>query len=1439
MGIVDRIRKLNKEKEPTSIVERVKNLNKPLVQTSKLGGGTSSAIAPTTFGVPDLVVQPKKIVEEPKPPTDFSNVNNQFIQGPTDDQRKQVQDRIEKINAISAKEEQRKKSLAGAEKRLEFLLGENKRLQKQPEFDFNQEKALTEDILKTRNLISANQPGFKTGIRESVGLEPTAQFGAQLATPERAEAKGLATEEARRQKGFTTGRVLGEVGKQFTLYATVGKAIEGALLGGRVAKGGLSLSNQFAQNLVDTVIQRPQDVADNIKAGKPWYDGLHKKVLLDMGINLGIGAGENLVKSLSNVNEREIVEEISKQLSPEDAKTVRDTLGTKPTAFEPKKLGPTQEQPIKGAIDTKIPLSPTTKSFQPPTKNVIDDFQAWRSKNFGGATGKQSPEDIKTIRDLYFEDTGKYISDVDLKTFTKSQGELAFDATRKRFPVIEPKEGLISAPSVNPIVDRVKNLSTAVSKTVDNPIVNRIKALQPNAVKVAESTPIKETITDTAAKAIKEEPSAIKEVVKPATPVIKTPEVGTSKSKFTQRLENVFKDDPSAEVLVKEIKKIDKLATTTDATRIDLAKEIIDRDFAKALDIVKTGDKFKSGIESEMARQVLDKLQQAGKVNESIQVIEAVARKSRDIGQQMQLLKQWSKFTPEGMQKWAVNTFKKADMNVDAKLVDQLGKDIKNINTASTEELADMVSKKVGRKIKKVDDIVDNFLTDAQLEKIATGKVNDKTAIELLQKQVDKLDIKVAKESLEKLVSDLKQIEKLDEKQLKELVKNTLVNDGVSIKTATNASKMYNFEELKALNTAVAMGKVMDKIPITVSKKMATFQAMQYLLNARTFNRNLRGNLGSVIGEQINKLPSAGFDRLIGLKTGQRGVVAEIPQWTKEFDKIKEGFNQGKKSAYEIKLGIGRGNTGKYEALFGQAFKNKGIQKPLAMGEKLLRYSLETPDEFFKGWMAADSLYTSVRARLGNSVRKLSLDDVVNKATMDEVREAADYARYVTFQNDSYLANFLSNTKRALNKGTGEFITRFVPQAKSILNSDFGLGNLVVPFTRVPGNIITRGLEYSPLGYLESTRDIAKLFKASGEVPVAFQRQLSQKLGRATTGTGIIYTGMYLANKGIITGNSGTDNFDKSALDRSQGSGGYKINLSALNRLISGKSTKWQEGDNIHSYSGVEPFSVPLAVGAKIASELKTEEQKELYKVDNFKKALDAGANATWEETLDLPSLYTVKKMFFESMDKTNPDGTDKEGLDNFTSVMSVPLKEAIPGLTIPSWMRQIAQTVDPVMRETRGDNQIVDKIISNVPFLSKTLPPKLDPLGKIQKRKEGLVSNLVSPSFETKFKPIPFAEELDKVANKTEGNIYPSRKAPNSFSYRGETLTLTPKEKQEWLKIQGGIVAEQYGKLLKSVNVDTISQEQLDELSKQLESIKSEARERAKFELLKKRGIK
>jgi len=361
----------------------------------------------------------------------------------------------------------------------------------------------------------------------------------------------------------------------------------------------------------------------------------------------------------------------------------------------------------------------------------------------GKATGQSS---FGRVGVEFPDGTVKFIDSADVKP-KKTVKELI--AESKKAEPIKPVEPEAIKPSI------VKPKPVELPKVEAKP-----KAIAPELPKVKAPEPKLKEIP-----VIKEVPK-VKEVPRiKATEDLSAPKTGTHKSKFIERLEKVFEGEPNADELVKELKKIDRLPSTTDAARIELASKVIERDFESAMEMVKRGNRFSNDIEGEIGFQLVDKLQQAGRVNEAFDIIEAVARKGSKVGGQLQLMKRWSKFTPQGMQKWANNTFKNAGIEIDKEVIAQLGVDIRNINSATTEDLAEMVAKKVGKKVKKVDSMASSIVTDLQLEKIATGKVNKKTAIEMLEKKIKELDIRVAKESLEKLVNDLKSLETLDEKQ--------------------------------------------------------------------------------------------------------------------------------------------------------------------------------------------------------------------------------------------------------------------------------------------------------------------------------------------------------------------------------------------------------------------------------------------------------------------------------------------------------------------------------------------------------------------------------------------------------------------------------------------------------------------------------------------------
>jgi len=338
------------------------------------------------------------------------------------------------------------------------------------------------------------------------------------------------------------------------------------------------------------------------------------------------------------------------------------------------------------------------------------------------------------------------------------------------------------------------------------------------------------------------------------------------------------------------------------------------------------------------------------------------------------------------------------------------------------------------------------------------------------------------------------------------------------------------------------------------------------------------------------------------------------------------------------------------------------------------------------------------------------------------------------------------------------------------------------------------------------------------------------QIGRATTGTGLVALGMKLNDLNIITGTQQSRDYDVGAFDRAEGLGNYKINTDALRRLASGQDPTPQSGDNIESMNWLQPLVTPIAVGARLSQE----------KPGTPQEAAKALAMGTFEEAMDLPTLWVIKKMFYESM---SGDSTPYD-------VLSVPIKESIPGF-VPSTVRQISQVVDPTVRETKFGatvpilkeltpilgKEATGKIQSTLPGLSKQLLPKIDPLGREQTRTPGVFPNLISPSTRTTFEPTSFGEKLRQVSEMTgETNVFPDRKPPKTTtSPKGETVALTPEESVRWQQVEGQYIEEEYAKLLNRVTIET--EQDAARVAEMLSKIKSEAGKKAKVDLFKNRG--
>lgn len=616
------------------------------------------------------------------------------------------------------------------------------------------------------------------------------------------------------------------------------------------------------------------------------------------------------------------------------------------------------------------------------------------------------------------------------------------------------------------------------------------------------------------------------------------------------------------------------------------------------------------------------------------------------------------------------------------------------------------------------------------------------------------------------------------------------------------ASQSESAERLREMANMQIIGDVFKKIKpeklqeITVAqgRKLSSLQAIDQLLSLVTFQRNLYGNALNLFAENVAKYPATLADIAASKITKQRTISAKSAPSKLSY---AQGISQAKRSLQEIMAGVQVNSGDKQDLIMQPAFANVPILREM---EKALSFSLSTPDEFFKGMVTADSMYNQLRARIGKAADKMLLDEIKKAVTPKEFETALAESRFATFQNDSLPSKLLTGLKRELNRiGYG---------GEALGVKEFGAGDLIIKYTKVPGNIIARGVEFSPLGY---TKALAKMLEMNKN-PSA-QRQFAQSFGRATTGTGMLGLGTMLYNSGVIVGEDTDLKPRERALLRAEGKSGYKINVNALTRLINGESPDIRKGDKLISFDAIQPIATPIMVGASTAEKL---QQGGITK----RQAIGQISEKTMEEVLDLPSLYVLNQIYSE---------TKKEDFQP-TDVARVVMSEAIPGF-VPAILRQSAQSTDDVIRETKGKDvteTMVNKIKSQIPVVSKTLEPKIQPTGTEAKRIGG-ITPFIDPFKTTEYKPTGYTDKLQAIKKVSgETKQFSTSYAPKTITIRNEKVELTPQEKTLYMRTLGSYVDERYQSILSNVNVSDLSVIEAKRLAERLANVQDSARKKA-----------
>lgn len=684
---------------------------------------------------------------------------------------------------------------------------------------------------------------------------------------------------------------------------------------------------------------------------------------------------------------------------------------------------------------------------------------------------------------------------------------------------------------------------------------------------------------------------------------------------------------------------------------------------------------------------------------------------------------------------------------------------------------------------------------------------------------------------------------------LDRVVRNAVKNDRFTAEEASHfkawASEIgYMSDKFKIEATQDLQAALKELGDSTIGQQLATVQTGAMLLNSVTLERNVIGNMAQMIGEKISKTSTLPIDYAMSKLTGERTVVFKPMNQ----EKFWRNFMAGTVSNWK---GVSPNGMLDSYGIHANVFSKRN---PLKYISKSLGATLGGFDHAFYSAAKGDVLATyaerlgkaqgMTRAEIKAGMKELivSLDD--------RIHELADHAgKYATYQDETILSQGADLLRKGLNEASTGYLSRKLVDmgmSKKLSLEGFGAGDVVMKFAKTPANLIMRGIDYSPIGFVRSLADLGYFIAKRERFN---QHEAVRTLGRAITGTlGLTGMGYVLADAGILTGSSSLDK-DVRSIQEQSGQGAYKVNFSALRRFIMGgldyKAAKYQKGDHLMDYQWLQPAAISVAMGVNANKSIKDNKNgADASGWQIAKKAVLGGIGTILEN----PMVQGINTLIDASMDivkKQDPKKLKAMG-------------KGIPASFVPTLLNQWRTSTDNKQRETFSKDMLTEMgnlMANKVPGLSNNLPVSYDSLGnereKIQGGKEGSIGQYLtaffSPARMTEYDVSDEAKlVLDLMDKSGDANVLP-RIAPKTFKVKqGKnekdlTVTMDAKQFSKFQKNLGEMVKAKLALKAAYLSNDSISLEnKVKKVKEILTDVGAKARETIGTEMgYKKKDIK
>lgn len=566
-----------------------------------------------------------------------------------------------------------------------------------------------------------------------------------------------------------------------------------------------------------------------------------------------------------------------------------------------------------------------------------------------------------------------------------------------------------------------------------------------------------------------------------------------------------------------------------------------------------------------------------------------------------------------------------------------------------------------------------------------------------------------------------------------------------------NMQEVQNMEDGydKRVKLAEIQKLMTDKLPPKKGAKIKSWMRISMLFNPKTQVRNVAGNALIMPINSFGDLFSSYADKLIAKKTGVR---------TTGNTNIKAMLKGIKKGAYEATNDYKKGiNTkdmegNRFEISDGKSFSEKNLMgRTLNRTESLLNYVMDVGDRVFS------------EAAFENSLQNQLVLNNTTEITQEMIDIAHQEALSRTWNDNNNYTRFVLNARAGLN------------QFANIRG--YGLGDVLIPFAKTPANLTKAIVDYSPAGLVSTINKGINLKKSltNGQYTATMQHEFVQSLGKATAGTVLYILGIALAKAGITSGKSDDDKDTANFLKNTLGISSYSIKI----------------GNKSFTYDWAQPLAAPLSITANVVNSKSSDT-----------KALLEGIVGS----LDTAGSILLEQSFLQSI---NDVLSDNDGV--VSGIINEVLQ--LPARAVPTFSKQIADLVDGTQRTSfeygKPVQSAINSIKAKIPFVSKTLNPTIDTMGReIQKYggKNNIFNIFLNPANVNTENISKSAEEIYRLYKETgETDVMP-RVAPYYINQKGEKVMMSGKDRVEYQKVSGKIIEDNIKKLINSTSYSNMS---------------------------------